>query len=811
MTSNVAPLSGWIWWSGEASPRNANLCFRKTVTLPAKPESAPIRLSADSRYQLWVNGRFVCRGPARYYPEHVCVDEIDLALFLKAGINVLAVLVHHYGESTYDYIHVGQGGLALEGAAQCGSRLIGLSTDESWRVLRHPCWEPNTARLNTRLGFQELYDARRAPGFAWTSADFDDSSWPAAVRLSPDRIRWSGEEKRDVPFLVEQFEQFAVLRSAHIVRSASNTKSPRNLAAEIRKVQILREAPDIAERVRSASARGGPLTLDPLPNGESLALLFELPTQSTGFPFVEIKSESGGEELLWSYAELIHWGRFHQETHPETLFGDLYIVAPGLQEWQTFFPRAFRYVWIVFRNVRFPLAVHRLGFIRTSYPITKKSSFECSDDRLNRVWQVSLDTQANAMAADAYVDSFRERAQWWGTAVIAPIRFNAYIGADLALARRGLRQAAQSQRSDGQIMANFPNRVQVPADSGESVGLVVPDISLQWVMTLWDYYWYSGDAAPLSEHWPAVERLLSWYEARLDDRHLLKPMKDYWVFIDWKLLRRLNEQAQTASLNLFHAMALDRAARIASVCGQSEVAEQFRARSEQVKRAVMDVFYDSKDRYLHEYVLDGRRLERVSLHANVLAILLELPGFDVEAVSKRMFSGTVGYPYWEGPEDADIGFYVFVLEAMCRTGWVSKALDLIRHRWGAMLDCGATNWWEFWSYDLHVRAGGAMSVAWGVSPCLVIIEWMLGLRATAPGFREFVWTPQPCGLEWAKAVVPTPSGSLALSWRLEGNELRYESDMPAGLSGHICFPRSASPRPLPPGQSTGSISANPEV
>lgn len=805
MTSGASPLSGWIWWSGDASPRNTNLCFRKTVTLPAKPESAPIRLSADSRYQLWVNGEFVCRGPARYYPEHVCVDEVDIAPFLRGGSNVLAILVHHYGENTYDYIHVGQGGLALQGTARCGSQLIGFKTDESWRVLQHPCWEPNTVRLNSRLGFQEMYDARRVPGFAWTTAGFDDHSWQSAIRLSGGQIRWSGEEKRDVPFLLEQFERFALVRSAHVVRSPSNADTPRNLAAEVRAVQVLHEAPDIGQHVQSAIKTGKAMTLDPLPEGQSLALLFELPKQQTGFPFLEIESESGGEELLWSYAEQLHWGRFHQEAHPETLFGDLYIAAPGRQELQTYFPRAFRYVWIIFRNIRRPIVVHRLGFIRSYYPITKKSSFECSDDRLNRIWQVSLDTQANAMAADAYVDSFRERAQWWGTSVIAPIRFNAYIGADLALARRGLRQAAQSQRADGQIMANFPNRVPVPADSGESIGLVVPDISLQWVLTLWDYYWYSGDAAPLSEHFPALERLLEWYEERLDDRQLLKPMKEYWVFIDWKLQRHLNEQAQTASLNLFHAMALDRAARIANVCGQLKAVERFQKRSEQVKRAVMDFFYDSKDGYLHEYILDGRRLERVTLHANVLGILLELPGFETKIVAKRMFSGTVGYSYWDGPEDADIGFYIFVLEAMCRTGWTGKALELIRHRWGAMLDSGATTWWEFWNYDLHVRTGGAMSVAWGVSPCLVLMEWMLGVRPAAAGFREFTWTPQPSGLEWTKAVVPTPSGSLALSWRLEGDHLRYEADVPSGISGTICFPPSASPHPLQSGQNTGSI------
>lgn len=55
----------WIWGSpGLAHEhRNEYVYLRKTFRLKSPPASAHVRISADNRYILYVNGRFVCRGP----------------------------------------------------------------------------------------------------------------------------------------------------------------------------------------------------------------------------------------------------------------------------------------------------------------------------------------------------------------------------------------------------------------------------------------------------------------------------------------------------------------------------------------------------------------------------------------------------------------------------------------------------------------------------------------------------------------------------------------------------------------------------
>ena len=64
-----------------------------------------MRITADSRYELYVNGTFVGHGPVRAWPSPWPVDEYDVRHLLRAGRNVVGVLVTHFGISTFQYLH----------------------------------------------------------------------------------------------------------------------------------------------------------------------------------------------------------------------------------------------------------------------------------------------------------------------------------------------------------------------------------------------------------------------------------------------------------------------------------------------------------------------------------------------------------------------------------------------------------------------------------------------------------------------------------------------------------------------------------
>ncbi len=90
------------------------------------------------------------------------------------------------------------------------------------------------------------------------------------------------------------------------------------------------------------------------------------------------------------------------------------------------------------------------------------------------------------------------------------------------------------------------------------------------------------------------------------------------------------------------------------------------------------------------------------------------------------------------------------------------ALNYIRLCWGLMLEHGATSCWEMWDRNTSLCHG------WSAAPAMILPAYVLGVRPTRPGFREFLVEPRPGDLQWAEGKVPTPHGTIRVAWKIEG-------------------------------------------
>ena len=73
------------------------LHFRRTLTLPAVPATYIVRVSADNRFILYVNGHRAGDGPARGDLTHWRYERFDLAPLLQPGENLITATVWNFG------------------------------------------------------------------------------------------------------------------------------------------------------------------------------------------------------------------------------------------------------------------------------------------------------------------------------------------------------------------------------------------------------------------------------------------------------------------------------------------------------------------------------------------------------------------------------------------------------------------------------------------------------------------------------------------------------------------------------------------
>lgn len=151
----------------------------------------------------------------RSWPFEQSYDEHEIGHLLQAGSdNTIAVLVMHFGVSTFYYLQ-GRGGLIAqvesEGAADdggAGAHILAV-TDDSWMTSVHAGQDPRAPRMSCQQAFTEVVDAR-AWDESWMMPKFTPdapgaSSWKRAVVIGPAGMEpWTELVPRDIPLLTEE-------------------------------------------------------------------------------------------------------------------------------------------------------------------------------------------------------------------------------------------------------------------------------------------------------------------------------------------------------------------------------------------------------------------------------------------------------------------------------------------------------------------------------------------------------------------------------------------------------------------------------
>ncbi|MBW7866577.1 MAG: family 78 glycoside hydrolase catalytic domain [Candidatus Hydrogenedens sp.] len=183
--------ASWIWAAREKPVTyNDTIEARRTVELPAL-DRATLRITADTSYRLFINGKWVCDGPGRSWPAHYQYDVVDALPHLRQGTNEIRVIAKFFGIGTFHQIPQEPGLLAqLDASPKGGGSVLTIGTDATWEVRNAGAWAQYAPKQSVQMGPYEIYDARLVD-----TGDFA----PAVVRHAALGGPWKELSPRDCP------------------------------------------------------------------------------------------------------------------------------------------------------------------------------------------------------------------------------------------------------------------------------------------------------------------------------------------------------------------------------------------------------------------------------------------------------------------------------------------------------------------------------------------------------------------------------------------------------------------------------------
>lgn len=413
---------------------------------------------------------------------------------------------------------------------------------------------------------------------------------------------------------------------------------------------------------------------------------------------------------------------------------DFHFVLPWLGVAETG-NSGFRFARIDLEGEDMELCLKEIRARFTYRDIPYRGSFRCDNERLNDIWQTGAYTVHLNMQDYIWDGVKRDRLVWIGDlhpevmTVSTVFGFNEVIPKSLDLIR------------DMTPVPEWMNGIS--------------SYSIWWLLIHRDWYYYQGNLDYLVQQKDYMKTLLNHLMSKIDANG--KEMLDGTRFLDWPSSE--NQKGIDAGLQALMVMAMNAGAEMADAMREPALADACREAS----------------RKLSKYVPDPNQSKQ---GAALMAIagLMNPKKADNDVISvggSKNFSTFYGY---------------YMLEALAMAGNYQGAMDRISEYWGAMLDLGATTFWEDFNMewlpnaaridelvpegktDIHSSYGGYCYVGfrhslchgWASGPTAWLSRHVLGVQVLEPGCKKVKITPHLGDLKWVEGSFPTPYGDIVI-------------------------------------------------
>jgi hypothetical protein len=726
--------------------------FRKTISLAEKPTTFPVRISADNKYKLFVNGIYVSSGPVLGDANNWFYDTIDLAPFLLKGENTIAALVWNFGNRK------GENQISMKSAfilqAENNSQKD-VNTDNRWKVEQNNAYSPKAILKGDGTGYLVIGCGDSIDGnknnWRWKTAVTEN--WNNVKTLEKANPKGFGSgctwalTPRMIPLLEEKIQRFPVVRRATIPVDKSFLSGEQKLS---------------------------------IAANTTVSILFDQTSLINAFPTLTF-SKGKGAKITLTYCESLFDSKGQKGNRNEIDnkiakgFKDV-IVASGDTNcvFQPLEYRTYRYLQLDITTAEEALVLNNLQQMAVSYPFTEKASFVSNDSSLTKIWNVGWRT-ARLCAMDTYMDCpYYERLQYVGDTRIQAL-ISLYVAGDDRLMRQAITMLNSSRIGEGLTLSSYPSN---------ATQKVIPPFSLYWVDMIYDYSMLRSDADFVRQFLPGVIGVLDWYERHIDKQTGMLGKTPYWSFVDWAKEwawdTKKNEggvplgggiDGESAITTLQFVYTLQHAATIFNAQGKSDQATYYSQLATKISKAVYKNCWAEKRQLLS----DTPDKTSFSQHANIWAVLTNtIPTKQQKVLITKVLND-------KSLIQCTIYFRFYLAQALFQAGLGNQYIDSIEP-WRQALTLGLTTFPETPEpsrSDCH---------AWSASPNYDFLATVCGIRPMEVGFRNVRIAPNLCNLKNVEAQMPHPLGEIKVKFVRQGTiGIEAEITLPTELTGEFVW------------------------
>ena len=752
----------WIMHPTAEPQSHAVILFRKNFELPKNPEKFVIHLSADNHYRLFVNGKYITRGPARGDISHWFFETLDIAGSLQAGKNTIAAEVINWGPKRSFTYFSQMTSFIMEGNSDA-EKVINTSGG-SWKCLKNEAYSPKIIEWMTDRNTIDfgLYvgnptDSIRADKYPWEweTTAYDDSKWLPA--------KWydiaGGRDGQFAGGILYGGGKLLIPRRTGLLRE---TITP---LGSIRRVTGI-------EKNENFIHNQGSLVI---PIHKKVSILIDQSYETMGYPEMIV---SGGKDsrIQAMYAENMIVQNHSPKGNRNDIEGkrmvgikDVFIPDGGKNRlFKPTYIRAFRFIQLDIETQNEPLTIEKYYHVACNAPIDRKASLVTGNPTIDWMmdagWRtVSICAQDMLMSDAAY-----EQMQYTGDSRVHNLSLLTLSGDD-RLTRNALIQFNESRIPEGLTYACYPNPFH----------LIIPSYSLIWIDQVHDYMMWKDDKAFISGFELGIYSVLEWYEKRMQPNGLLGKI-DWWGALAWPRHYTNGEppgvnEGNNTLYSLHYAYTLRHAANIFGFLGKVAQADEYRQKADNICKAVNQLCKNQEGFYTES---PGNKL--VSQITNLMAILADASTGDD---AKELMGKLLEPKDWVGQVDLFLHLYLF--EAMNKTGFHDQFLPELSE-WQLMKERGMTTFAEV-PLEWGEENQRSECHPWSTSPNYFFFRTICGIQPTSPGFKTVEIAPAFGELNQIKAIYPHHLGNIELDLKRNQSKVEGSVTVPQGTQASFVW------------------------